>query len=179
MIVAFLRKQLMSRIRQRFSIGFRTANGFVRMKNSKTDDNKSTQSTDKQQDDDFVTRRRVVKGLAGLPVILTLGNGSAQANASAHQCLTKITPVTEPQPSCTPTGQGGGDPYPGWVTQIVTHPDTGQEYVCVVYAEETDPPGSGYDILPYTFDVDQNGTPVPPSTPTAHPMSVSCDASFV
>lgn len=40
-----------------------------------------------QDDGTAQTRRRVVKGLAGLPAMVTLASGSALANGSTFQCL--------------------------------------------------------------------------------------------
>jgi hypothetical protein len=70
------------------------------------------QKYQKQPEQSFLTpstvdRRRVVKGLAGLPAMVTLASGSALANASSQQCVTKD--VVPEEVSCTN--------YPG--------PDTG------------------------------------------------------
>jgi hypothetical protein len=45
---------------------------------------------------DFAERRRVIQGLASMPVLLTLTSGTARANASAFQCIGQTTPTLGP-----------------------------------------------------------------------------------
>ena len=43
------------------------------------------------------TRRKLIKGLAGLPAVLTLGNGAHAAANSNIQCVSKENPPTVPE----------------------------------------------------------------------------------
>ncbi len=45
------------------------------------------------------TRRKIVKGIAGLPAMMTLASGSALANASSLQCLDTTEGKYRPTPS--------------------------------------------------------------------------------
>ncbi len=159
------------------------------MQNSTTDDKQPTQSTGDRRDNDFVERRRVIKGLASLPVILTLGNGSARANASAHQCLEKTPRMSEP--ACTPIDEADPNIYTGWVAEPVSsqdgrYRDEGDpegDHLCVVYAQDMQMPGSAYDKVPYRV-VDQNGDQIPLTNVEAlpevgNPLNVSCATSFM
>jgi hypothetical protein len=48
------------------------------------------------------TRRKIVKGIAGLPAMLTLASGAAMANSSQFQCLgdQKYRPEAVERPEC-------------------------------------------------------------------------------
>lgn len=100
-------------------------------------------------------RRRIIKGLAGLPAVMTLSNGAAAATASALECVldpnkyqpnvTLNTPGGNPTMSCVPnanevpylTGQGLYQQSDlDAVRRLNEQPGPGQNEYCVIYVDQ-------------------------------------------
>jgi len=85
------------------------------------------------------TRRKLIKGLAGLPAVLTLGSGSAHALASNQECAADIE-------------AGGRNP---WQAGVYTNPvlntdleaGDGDDAYCEVWPEGVAAPPNGYTDL--------------------------------
>jgi hypothetical protein len=89
-------------------------------------------------------RRRIVKGIAGLPAIMTLASGSALANSSSLQCLAtadgKYRPTPGGRDECLPPN--AVDVIPGTGDQLAVAPgddalrtlDNGN--YCLLYVDE-------------------------------------------
>lgn len=129
--------------------------------------------------EEFAHRRRVIRGMASIPVALTLSSGAAMANASSHTCLTN--PTGSPQVDCNEN-----DLVPGWLNSSSKIAPSGEtKKYCVAYARETDPPGhyiiTGYRYKKadntYTF-IDGSGNIVQGGM-TGNPLRASCATSFL
>lgn len=128
----------------------------------------------------FAHRRQVIRGLASIPVALTLSNGAAAANASSHICLmqeyeqpyskndeSEIMEWAHHSNKIAPAGWG----------------DRSKKY-CVAYADE-DPQGSMY-ITGYHYKtsytskfINENGYMVNGGVPKGHALRASCATSFM
>jgi len=141
-----------------------------------------------EQGEAFAQRRQVIRGMASIPVALTLSSGAALANTSSHACLSNESGVV-PSPSCSDTS-----PVPGWATSGttktpatidgITYPasDFPAKY-CVAYAEENMPPNGQYVVTGYRYEhngnsifINENGT-LSNST-NGNPLRASCATSF-
>jgi len=144
-----------------------------------------TESTSEEQE--FASRRHVIRGLASVPVILTLGNGSAEANVSNHQCIADSNAV--PDPGCADLSTSDQVIDDGFVRQTFSYdytltpsdpgydpsnPITETRYKsCVVYGTEPTP-GT---LAQHSYIVDQDGGAV--TAPSeGNPLTVSCLTSF-
>ncbi len=147
----------------------------------------------------FAQRRKVIRGLASIPVALTLSNGARAANASSHQCLLN---EEGPPPNCV---TDAGDASPEWVysadpadpTQVISvKPNeiaaSFPRKYCVTYAEESGDP-NGYSVTGFNYQyvdpsqpqpnraifIDQNGNRVNGGNIFGNPLRASCAGSFV
>lgn len=116
------------------------------------------------------TRRKIIKGLAGLPAMMTLASGSAFANSSSQQCLSldpadaKYRPTPGDRESCLPPEDV--NVIPGSDDQLAIAPnddalrtlDNGD--YCLLY-------------------VDENGNITEPSSSETGLVTHSCYTSFM
>lgn len=131
---------------------------------------------------DIAARRRIIKGLAGVPVIATLSSGTARAAASNLACITK-------EPSPTPVLNTPPDPD----TPIYDCKDPGvtQEYLgSGVYYDpsetypaarlpKTGDPGDGQDCVVFVDANGNTGTDPFDGTTGLNAVTPSCYTSFV
>ncbi len=135
---------------------------------------------------EFAHRRQVIRGMASIPVALTLSSGAALANASSHACVTEEMTTAEQLPNCStnPTD------LEGWKTsgaQIKPDNDpTKPEGYCVAYAQESTPPGNPtitgfqYKHDGYYRFIDESGADiVSDGSSIGNPLRASCATSFL
>ena len=129
----------------------------------------------------FAHRRKVIRGMASIPVALTLSSGAAMANASTHACLTGPIPAV---PNCDANNK-----IDGWANSPVKIKPAGTskpEKYCVAYVEEDSSgklvgnPYYRYDyqsfgVTKYKY-INQDGTD---AANIGHPLTASCAASFM
>ncbi|GEM_PF-5780492 len=115
------------------------------------------------------SRRRVIKAVAGAPVILTLANGAAQANTSSFQCMANGAGDAPADPVIQ--DPGAGNPNPDWVWN--TPPDT-------IQVPDPNDPNNMLTKEKWTLKrfVDNNGTVIETGNPSDTAVTVSCYASF-
>lgn len=139
---------------------------------------------------DFAARRRVIRGLAGgVPAVMTLMSGAAQANASSLQCIVRLpSPTVSLNQSLTVGGPDLAD------CRLLSDPT-----VAPVVPQPTGSPDIVYDTGPGTamrkeslvhdgnkacvVFVDQNGTYASETIDSSastndYPVTASCYTSF-
>ena len=153
-------------------------------------ENKKQVMTTEQED--FAKRRRVIKGLVSTPVLMTLAN-TAEAQVSAHQCLTNQAQGTEPV--CNTIAQGQ---IPGWASYATDTDNNdgtgstvdgiaGADHYCVGYGTENPintlnldglvPKGTNLPVPGVSNFINQDGSSA--GNVTGNPIAASCLASFI
>jgi len=142
--------------------------------------------TNKEQDETFKTRRRVLKSLGAIPVVYTLSNSSALALASSHQCIANT--LAESQPDCVKISTSPVEPDNKWIWHQAKNSNGIPKRWCVAYAEENADLKSytvtGYDwrftrnngTKAHRF-IDQNGQTL--NSHFGNPLTASCATSFI
>lgn len=135
------------------------------------------------------SRRQIIRGMASLPVVLTLSNAHAQAVASNLQCITKsasavdalITETADANDrNCIPAD----DPSLSGISPPRTDPLTGNPIrdtgpgtpVRTIPGGELN--GINYDAKSCVYYVDADGNPVGFSENAGLPTAASCYTSF-
>ena len=131
-----------------------------------------------EQGIEFAHRRQVIRGLASLPVALTLSSGAAVASSSNHQmCLT----LEDREPPDCDTGTL----LQYWHTERVDHPSQFMpEKSCGTYAQSNG--GGGYSVTGYrythnynTYYIGADGQTVLSGRPAGNALTASCATSFM
>jgi len=141
-------------------------------------DKKKLENANTQQE----SRRKIVKGLAGLPAMVTLASGAANA-ATSSQCIvdnataldaqvTANTGNPTPTRDCVAVGTGPGEAYevpgspagvyetaPGTPMRMLAPDNPGKDDACVVFVDE--------EATPLTHDINTVGDPVTSSCYTS------------
>jgi len=126
------------------------------------------------------TRRKIIKGLAGVPAVLTLSNGAQGANLSALECITDPDRYHPPVSNNTPEADPIYDCLPDGVVlapgeTAIYHTD---DFGAIRRLKETGP-GAGEYCVVY---VNADGTPVTGDEflggEGAHAVTASCYTSF-
>lgn len=128
---------------------------------------------------EFAHRRQIIRGLASIPVAMTLSSGAAVANTSSHACLTNETSTP---PICSENSM-----IPGWLNspgKIVSPLNSGKPAkYCVAYAEDDGQGGytiTGYNYQHFSYQryVGPDGKTVIGNL-TGNPLRASCATSFL
>ncbi len=154
-------------------------------------DNKKEVHSEPEKPDqgvEFAHRRQVIRGMASIPVALTLSSGAALANASSHACVTEEDTMEIDLPDC------GDDPnsilLKDWRTSAAKiTPDANDPAKpaghCVAYAQESMPPGDP-EITGFLYKsgststfVDASGDVIDDGSTIGNPLRASCATSFL
>ena len=149
---------------------------------SKDDKSEAQHQPDQsEQGVEFAQRRKVVRGLASIPVAFTLSSGAALANTSFHACV-NTTPV-ETVPDCS-TNEND---LSGWMYKFIkpNYTNGDQERFCVAYAEEKT--AGVLDITGYNYKKNPGDTTtfIGPDGEevigglSGNPLRASCATSFM
>jgi len=150
-------------------------------------DNKKEVHSEPEKPDqgvEFAHRRQVIRGMASIPVALTLSSGAALANASSHACLTNEIATPDMLPDCNTDATA----LTGWSRSdaLITpaNDTTKPAGYCVAYAEENTPgdltiTGYQYKSGDYYRFVDASGSDVNGGSSLGNPLRASCATSFM